>query len=238
MTPRSITAQNQTEGEPPQSTLPIATITVVALTAIVTSLQWVYPALLPLLDRNQAALLTGQWWRLVSPRLVQPEIWPQYILLAILAVVGVPVERRLGSLRWLIVWLVGSTVGEVISYQWQPQGAGASLGLFALIGAWLALLLRRQPAGPWWVAVVAFALLIDLIGAAMGSALVGAIAAALMAALIVQLRQRAAWSQLLPALGVVGLFGGLVLCGMRDQHGPPLLAGAAVAAVLIAVAQR
>lgn len=238
MRPHFATARSQTEGKTPQPALPIATITIVAITAIVTSLQWVYSALLPMLDRNQAALLDGQWWRLVTPRLVQPEIWPQYILLAILLVVGIPVERRMGSLRWLAVWLVGGVIGEVVSYQWQPQGAGASLGLFALIGAWLILLLRREPAGPWWVALVVFALLVDLIGLAVSGTLVAAIAAAVVAAIIAQLAQRVAWSQLSPALGAAGLLGGLILVGVRDQHGPPLFAGAAVAAILMAVAQR
>lgn len=228
----ALTERDKTTARPP-----IATLAVLGITAITTGLQWLYPALLPALDRNAAGLLAGQWWRLITPRFVQPDIWPQYILLAMLAVVGIPLERRLGSLRWLAVWLTAGVVGEGISYLWQPQGAGASLGLFGLMGAWLVLVLRRESAGPWWVAAVVLALLVDLIGVAVSSALVGAMAAAVVAALVVPLAQRVAWSHLAPALGVAGLLGGLILTVLRDQHGPPLLTGAYVAAILVAVVQ-
>ncbi|MEZ4616027.1 MAG: hypothetical protein R2867_11065 [Caldilineaceae bacterium] len=65
-----------------------STVTVLAVTALFTTWQFWNPHLLPLFDSNLAALLAGQWWRLITPRLVQPEIWPQYFLLAILALVG------------------------------------------------------------------------------------------------------------------------------------------------------
>src|SRR4051794_8229350 len=106
--------------------LPIATIAIIGITTIVTSLQFFYPVLLPTLDRNLSALRAGQWWRLITPRFVQPDIWPQYILLVILAIVGPSVERRLGSVRWLVLWLVGGLVGEMVSFAWEPLGAGAS----------------------------------------------------------------------------------------------------------------
>lgn len=99
------------------------------------------------------------------------------------------------------------------------------------------LLLQREPAGPWWVAAMVLAFLVDLIGVAASSALVGAVAAAVVAALMVQLAQRVAWLRLAPVLGALGLFGGLILTGLHDQHGPPLLAGAYVAAVLFAGTQ-
>lgn len=220
-----------------QTRLPIATLSLIVITAIVTSLQWVYPALLPALDRNVDALQAGQWWRLVTPRFVQPAIWPQYILLALLAVTGAPVEQRFGSLWWLVLWLVGGLTGEAVSFAWQPHGAGASVGLCGLIGAWLVLLLRRAPAGAWWVTAVVFAFITDLIGLAAGTPLVAAVAAAIVAALLIQVYQRTGrWPWLTPTLGVAGLIGGLILTGLRDQHGPPLLAGACVAAIILAIA--
>jgi membrane associated rhomboid family serine protease len=222
-----------------QRQLPVATITIIVITAIVTTLQIFYPELLPALDRNLDALRAGQWWRLITPRFVQPDIWPQYILLAILALVGPPVERRFGSWRWLALWLVGGLTGELVSFAWQPQGAGASVGIFGLIGAWLVLLLQHEDAGPWPVAAAVFAFMTSLIVLAVSTPVVAATAAAIVAGLFVQLGLHPAqWRRLAPYLGVAGLVGGLLLTGLRDQHGPPLLGGALVAALFLAVEAR
>lgn len=216
--------------------LPVATIGVIGITAIVTSLQVVYPALLPALDRNPDAFRAGEWWRLITPRFVQPDIWPQYVLLAILALVGPTVERRYGSVHWLVLWLVGGITGELVSFAWQPRGAGASMGICGIIGAWLVLLLRCEDEGSWPVAVVVFAFVTDLIGVAAGSVVAGAVGAAFVASVLVQLRRRdTLWRRLMPYLGMAGLLGGLILTGLWDQHGPPLLAGAAVAVLSLSI---
>lgn len=226
----------QAEQGSAQRSLPIATISIVAITAIITSIQLIYPALLPAFDRDLGALRAGAWWRLITPRFVQPDIWPQYVLLAILAVVGSPVERRYGSLLWLVFWLVGGVTGEVVSFAWQPQGAGASVGICGIMGAWLVLLLRRENAGHWLVVVVVFAFIANLVGSAAGSLVLAAVVAALVAALLIQLRHHEAhWHRLAPYLGSAGLLGGLILSGLRDQHGPPLLAGASVAALSVLI---
>lgn len=214
--------------------LPVATITITVITAIITGLQFFYPALLPALDRNLPALQAGQWWRLITPRFVQPDIWPQYILLAILAVVGPPVERHFGSLWWLLLWLVGGLTGELVSFAWEPHGAGASVGIFGIMGAWLVLLLWRKREPAVIVAMVVFALIVNMIGLALSTPLVAAILAAVVASLINGLlRSAATWQRFAPWLGGAGLLGGVSLTLLRDQHGPPLLVGACVAGVLL-----
>jgi len=214
--------------------LPVATITIIVITAIITSLQFFYPALLPALDRNLAALQAGQWWRLITPRFVQPDIWPQYLLLAILVVVGPPVERHFGSLWWFVLWLVGGLTGELVSFTWEPQGAGASVGIFGIMGAWLVLLLWRKREPAVIVAMVVFALIVNMIGLALSTPLVAAILAAGVASLINGLlRPAATWQRYAPWLGSAGLLGGVSLTLLRDQHGPPLLAGACVAGLLL-----
>ena len=213
--------------------LPVATITIIVITAVVTSLQFFYPGLLPVLDRNLDALRAGQWWRLITPRFVQPDIWPQYILLFILALVGPPVERRFGSLLWLVLWLMGGLTGEIVSFAWQPQGAGASVGIFGLIGALLILLLRGEDAGPRPVTAGVFALIAYMTGLAISTPMIAAVAAAIAAGTLVRLsRNGEIWHRLAPYLGAAGLVGGLILTGLHDQHGPPLLVGAIMAALL------
>ncbi len=219
-----------------QHPLPVATAGIIAITAVLTSLQIFYPALLPALDRNLEALRAGQWWRLVTPRFVNPEIWAQYILLAILALVGPVVERRFGSLRWLALWFAGGLTGDVVSFAWQPRGAGASVGICGIIGAWLLLLLRGENREHWVTAVVTLTFTADLVGIAAGSPLFAAAAAAIVASLVIQLRRREAlWHRMTPYLGLIGLLGGLILSALQDQHGPPLLVGAGVTALFLLI---
>lgn len=218
---------------------PLATTAIIGITAIITSLQFLYPALLPALDRNLGALQAGQWWRLITPRFVQLDIWPQYLLLAVLAVVGPPVERRFGHWRWLVLWLVGGLTGEIVSFAWEPQGAGASVGIFGLMGAWLVLLLWRESEHAVIVAIFVFALLVNMLGLAVSTPVIAAVAATVVASLLNGvLRREELWLRFAPGLGGAGLLGGLILTLLRDQHGPPLLAGACMAAVLRAFIQK
>jgi rhomboid protease GluP len=214
---------------------PIATLLIIFVTTLLTGSQILFPALLPALDRNFGAVQAGQLWRLVTPRFVQPDIWPQFVLLAIVAAVGMPVERRYGSLTWIVAWLAGGIAGEVVSYSWQPQGAGASLGLCGVIGAWSFMMLRREEV-PWRVAPVALAFIAYLTGVAAGAVLVGEVGSAIVAGSLIQLRRLRPgleqWNGLSRPLGVACLCGGLVLTALRDQHGPPLLAGAVITAVM------
>ncbi|MEZ4864939.1 MAG: rhomboid family intramembrane serine protease [Caldilineaceae bacterium] len=227
-------SRNRTREDIGWRPLPLATLLVVALTAFITTWQLWNPPLLSLLDRNLAALLAGQWWRLITPRLVQPEIWPQYFLLAILAVVGPSVERQVGSGRWMLFWLIGGLIGELVSFAWAPHGAGASVGICGIIGAWLVLALRQAPVGPWFVAVVVLTFVTELIGMALHSFVGAMVAAGVVAAVLIQVRQRTAyWPRRAPWYGMAGLLGGLILTLLRDQHGPPLLATAALAALLV-----
>jgi rhomboid protease GluP len=112
-----------------------------------TGLQFVYPQLLPALERRPTALAQHEWWRLITPLLVHPDGWSQisFNFPAIL-IVGALTERIYGSLRFLILYLLGGLVGEVAGYLWQPFGAGASIAGAGALGAlafWL--LLRNGP---------------------------------------------------------------------------------------------
>lgn len=44
-----------------------ATGVVLSITAIVTGLQWIVPALPQLMQRSPAVLTAGEWWRLITP---------------------------------------------------------------------------------------------------------------------------------------------------------------------------
>jgi rhomboid protease GluP len=165
---------------------PKATIAVLLITGIVTVFEFRFPVLIVALERTPGMLASGQWWRLITSILINPEGWSQIVFnLSGIAIVGFLVERMFGSARWLILYLTGALVGELAGRVWKPAGAGSSVAICGLLGGLAAWLLwRRQP-----------------IQSRFGGASI--------------------------------LLGALVLTGMRDLHGPPLLAGAFAALVML-----
>lgn len=129
--------------------LPVATLTVLILTAIATSLQFFYPEIINMLSRDPNALLAGEWWRLISPIFINPEGWSQIIFnFYILAFLGVIVERFYGSIRWLLFYFSAGFTGEIAGYLWQPYSGGSSVALMGLLGAllvWITLNRRSIP---------------------------------------------------------------------------------------------
>jgi len=130
----------------PRSRLPITTITVFAITAVATTLQYFLP-LLPLFERQPGALATHEYWRLITPIFFHREGWRQIVFdFSALLILGVIVERIFGSRRWLLLYFTAGITGEIAGFAWKPLGAGSSVaicGLLGALGAWL--LLRRSP---------------------------------------------------------------------------------------------
>src|SRR5262245_49690947 len=107
---------------------PIATITVLAITGFLTTLQVVDPGLLPLLERTPDALVRHEWWRVVTPMFVHSGGWRQILFnFSAILIVGIVVEQVFGSRLWLLLYFGCGLVGEIAGYAWQPQGAGASV---------------------------------------------------------------------------------------------------------------
>ena len=73
---------------------PIATMSVLAVTTVVTVLQFPFPAVRLALWRDPDALAAGQWWRLVTALFVQNDAWWQILIVfAMIAGIGVIAER-------------------------------------------------------------------------------------------------------------------------------------------------
>jgi membrane associated rhomboid family serine protease len=167
---------------------PIATMSVLTVTAVVTALQFPFPAVRLALWRDPAALAAGQWWRLVTALFVQYDPWWQIIIVfALIAGIGVIAERLFGPGRWLLLYLGCGVVGQAFGFRWQPYDAGASVAGAGLLGAVCAWLL--SPAGP-------------------------------------PLARVRIWGAAWPLAG-------LVLTAVGDVHGPPLLLGFALGALLL-----
>jgi hypothetical protein len=93
---------------------PIATVSVLTVTAVLTVLQYPFPQVRLALWRDPGALTAGQW-RLVTPLFVQYDaVWQILVVFACIAGVGVLAERIFGhgppllvgfGLGGLLLWL-------------------------------------------------------------------------------------------------------------------------------------
>jgi rhomboid protease GluP len=167
---------------------PVATVAVLAVTVVLTVLQYPFPQLRRALWREPGALAAGQWWRLVTALFVQYDaVWAIVVVFALIAGVGTLAERVFGHGWWLLLYLGCGAVGQAFGYRWAPPDAGASVAAAGLLGAVCAWLL--SPAGP-------------------------------------RQAQVRVW-------GVVWPLAGIALTARGDMHGPPLLAGFGVGALLL-----
>lgn len=119
--------------------LPIATILIVGMTALITGLQFAFPEVLADFRRNREALLAGEWWRVVTPLFVQSLGWPHACINGVGAVFLCPLAERFYGKRILALYFVPGILGEIFAYQWNPDGAGSSLGLAGVSGGLFAL---------------------------------------------------------------------------------------------------
>jgi rhomboid protease GluP len=168
---------------------PLATAAVLAATVVLTVLQYPFPEVRLALWRDPHALASGQWWRLVTPLLVQYDAaWQIVVVLTLIAGIGVLAERVFGHGRFLLLYFGCGVVGQAFGYRWAPTpDAGASVAGAGLLGAVCAWLL--SPAGP-------------------------------------RLARVRVWAVAWPLAG-------LALTVAGDMHGPPLLLGFGLGALLL-----
>lgn len=149
---------------------------VVIGTVSTVQLTWV-PSLQTRLDRDRAAVASGQVWRLVTTLTVQDGgVAGTVFNLVALALIGVVAECLLGHGRWWLGFAVPALTAELVALSWQPVGAGNSVGVAGLCGAVVGVAVRRSaasvPAVLWVVAVVVLVLDRDIHGAASVAGLV------------------------------------------------------------------
>jgi membrane associated rhomboid family serine protease len=136
----------------------VVTWTLVALNVAFYLTEWVYPKIVDDLSMIGNATLTaggplvgvadGQWYRLISNAFLhEPGLsgfGPAHIIFNMWALifVGPALERLLGRLRFLTVYLVSALGGSVLYYLVGPpnvEALGASGAIFGLFGAWFVL---------------------------------------------------------------------------------------------------
>src|SRR5512147_2726565 len=134
---------------------PQTTLFLLLLIAIPTTLQFFFPVLLPLFERNTARFLSGEWWRIITPIFFQDGgISGAIFNLVSLALVGFVAEQYWDSRNMLMIFFAGGIVGNLIGLAWQPIGAGNSGANFSLAASMALICLLRRPPRPVQVAAL------------------------------------------------------------------------------------
>ena len=66
---------------------PIVAMLIIGGTALITSLQFVFPEILSEFRRNREALLAGEWWRMGTPLFVQAGGWKHCAVNGVTAII-------------------------------------------------------------------------------------------------------------------------------------------------------
>ncbi len=90
----------------------------------------------------------SEWWRLITAMFVH--VGPLHLLFNMYALLifGPPVEARYGRLRFLALYLASGFLGSAFSLAFTAGDvrAGASGGVFGILGAWIAFFIRHRKA--------------------------------------------------------------------------------------------
>lgn len=130
-------------------------IVLLSVTAIVTSLQFVFPEIITALNRDRQALFTGELWRLITSLFIQPVgIW-QCVFNALFFISFMAVAEHLYRRGLLLIYFGGSLIGQLIILYWETTpgglgsaGGGSSTALYAVMGALFMYILNNRTIFP------------------------------------------------------------------------------------------
>ncbi|MFY9268854.1 MAG: rhomboid family intramembrane serine protease [Candidatus Manganitrophaceae bacterium] len=93
---------------------------------------------------------SGEWWRLLTSLFIHIGISHILLNMWVLSTAGPLVERMIGNVGLLLLYLAAGLTGSVTSLFWNPLlvSAGASGAIFGIYGALLGLLLRQHSSIP------------------------------------------------------------------------------------------
>lgn len=211
------------------------TAAVAALTAAVSIPALWWSPLVAALEQNPPLTFHGQWWRLVSPLLVQRYGVAQFVfnMLGTLAV-GAAVERRYGPWRWLAVYLAAGVASISATSVWFPQwvDSGSSTGVAGLIGAMTVALVVDRELPHWTAMLYAVFFCAYLTLSAFGGRFLAVAVTLVIAAVFLADRSLLAGRWLRIGTAGVVVASAAALLAIGDIHGVGLAAGLIAGAVL------
>ena len=125
--------------------LPVASILIIAVTAVTTGLQFFVPGTVPAMERNLPALRAGEWWRTVTPLLIQPCGWGQCCWNGMTALLLLPLAEKCYGHRLGALYVTCGLMGQVAHYAFDPipSSGGSSTAIYGVMGALFAFACRH-----------------------------------------------------------------------------------------------
>ena len=115
--------------------------------------------------KDNDLILQGQYWRFVTPIFLHANLLHVGLNMLNLAVLGVFLERLVGHMRFLLIYVITGIVSIIASFYFMPQeiSVGASGAVFGLVGAYSVFVLMHRrafrkggiPALLWLIIVIA-----------------------------------------------------------------------------------
>ncbi len=122
--------------------------------------------------KDNDLIVQGQYWRFVTPIFLHANLLHVGLNMLNLVVLGVFLERLVGHLRFLLIYLLTGIISIIASFYFMPQeiSVGASGAIFGLVGAYSVFVLVHHralrhngiPALVWLVFVIGVNLSIGL----------------------------------------------------------------------------
>src|SRR5688572_9801981 len=136
------------------------------ITVVPSTLQFIFPAIIPALNLNGDALRAGEYWRLITPAFIQPwGIW-HCAINAVFFCFFVPITEHFYGRGLLLIYFGAVLIAQVTNAYWQTTpggiptaGGGSSSGTYGTIGALFTyILLYRNtfPKGYIWLSIAGF----------------------------------------------------------------------------------
>lgn len=144
---RAIPTPSTTFGGVQRGATPVLTYLLMAVNVVVFGLQAVVPGLQAKMALWPPAVAGGEMYRLVTSAFIHYGLLHLLFNMGALYVVGPPLERHLGRLRFAAIYALSALGGSVVVYLFSPLSSatgGASGAVFGLFGATFVLAKRLQ----------------------------------------------------------------------------------------------
>lgn len=193
------------------------------------------PRLVRALEQNPPLLLAGQWWRLVTPMIVQGYGWSQLVFNVLgIVLAGAAVERRLRTWRWLVVAAGSGVIAIIVTSLLRPHeiDSGSSAAVAGLVGAMTVGMLRTRRLPPLAGLLYGVFFAVYLCALALAGPLAGAVAGSLSIPAVLVVRRVAGRRATRAVAGGLVALAGVLLLARGDAHGIGLVAGAVLGAAV------
>jgi len=119
-------------------------ISIIFVTTLVTSLQFIFPEIITALERNKAALLSGEIWRLITPLFIQPMGLTQCLFNGVFFISFLPIAEYLYGRSLIVIYFVTGFAGQIVNYYWDKGRGGSSTAIYGVIGSLFAYILLNR----------------------------------------------------------------------------------------------